>query len=151
MVDVVNTSRFSVLLPEEGGWQATVQQLLEPQGIQTLVVRSGRDALRIMEQQPVHAAVIPQDMPSLNGLQVIRRMNGMAHRPPAILLANRMTNHLLHEALGMHVFSVLSRPVDMNLLLDALARLMRRFYESRWPAPPGMPGPKDGPPQSGLC
>jgi len=47
MVDVVNSSRFSVLLPEEGGWQATIQQLLEPQGIQTLVVRTGRDALRI--------------------------------------------------------------------------------------------------------
>jgi DNA-binding NtrC family response regulator len=136
MADVANPTRFSVLLPEDGGWQATVQQLLEPQGIQTLVARTGRDALRIIEMHPVHAAVIPQDMPSLNGLQVIKRMNDLAHRPPAILLANRMTNHLLQEALGMHVFSVLSRPVDLNLLLDSLARLMRRFYESRWPSPP---------------
>jgi DNA-binding NtrC family response regulator len=53
--------------------------------------------------------------------------------PPAILLTNHLTNHLLHEALGMHVFSVLSKPVDFNLLLDALARLMRRFHENRWP------------------
>jgi len=47
-----------------------------------------------------------------------------------------MTDHLLHEALGMKVFSVLSKPVDLNVLLDALARVMRRFYESRWPEPP---------------
>ena len=53
--------------------------------------------------------------------------------PPAILLASQLTNHLLHEALGMHVFSVLSKPVDLNLLLDALARVMRRHYASRWP------------------
>jgi DNA-binding response OmpR family regulator len=150
MADVAHTTRFSVLLPEEGRWQITVQQLLQPQGVQTLVARTGRDALRIMEEQPVHAAVIPQDMPSLNGLQVIRRMNELAHRPPAILLANRMTNHLLQEALGMHVFSVLSEPVDLNLLLDTLARLMRRFYESRWPSPPETPGHRSGPTQPGV-
>ena len=33
----------------------------------------------------------------------------------------------------MHVFSVLSKPVDFNVLLDALARVLRRYYESRWP------------------
>ena len=33
----------------------------------------------------------------------------------------------------MHVFSVLSKPVDPNLLLDALARVLRRYYESKWP------------------
>jgi hypothetical protein len=27
----------------------------------------------------------------------------------------------------MHVFSVLSKPVDFNLLLDALARVLRRY------------------------
>jgi hypothetical protein len=33
----------------------------------------------------------------------------------------------------MKVFSVLSKPVDFNLLLDSLARVMKRHYESRWP------------------
>ena len=35
----------------------------------------------------------------------------------------------------MHVFSVLSKPVDFNLLLDALARVLRRYHENRWPGP----------------
>jgi hypothetical protein len=34
----------------------------------------------------------------------------------------------------MRVFSVLSKPVDLNLLLDALARVLRRHYASRWPS-----------------
>ena len=72
-------------------------------------------------------------MPQLNGLQVVRRMRELSHAPPAILLANQLTTHLLHEAIGMHVFSVLSKPVDFNLLLDALARVMRRHYEGKWP------------------
>ena len=52
----------------------------------------------------------------------------------AILLASQLTNHLLHDALAMHVFTVLAKPVDFNVLLDALARVLRRYHESRWPS-----------------
>jgi DNA-binding NtrC family response regulator len=50
-----------------------------------------------------------------------------------ILLTSHLTNHLLHEALAMQVFSVLSKPVDFNVLLDSMARVLRRFHENRWP------------------
>lgn len=137
MTTTKSQPRFSVLLPQEQeGWHLTVSQLLQPQGVQTVFARTGREALQMIESESIHCAVVDQSMPSLNGLQVIKRMNELACRPPAILLADRMTDHLLHEALGMKVFSVLSKPVDLNVLLDALARVMRRFYESRWPAPP---------------
>jgi DNA-binding response OmpR family regulator len=76
-------------------------------------------------------------MPQLGGLQVIKLMREIANAPPAILLANQLTNNLLHEALGMHVFTVLTKPVDFNVLLDALARVLRRYHESRWPANEG--------------
>jgi len=79
-------------------------------------------------------AVLDAQMPQLGGLQVIKMMREVLKAtPPAILLTSHLTNHLLREALGMHVFSVLSKPVDFNLLLDALARVLRRHYESRWP------------------
>ena len=134
MVDTTSSTRLNVLLPyEQEGWHQTVRRLLEPLGIQTVAARNGREALRILESGGVHVAVLDAEMPQLGGMQIIRRMNDLATRPPAILLANHMTNHLLQEALGMHVFSVLSKPVDLNVLLDALARVMRRHYESRWP------------------
>jgi CheY-like chemotaxis protein len=128
--------RFTVLLAnEQEGWHQTVRGLLEPQGVQTISARSGREALEVMEKRPVHVAVLDQQMPQLGGLQVIRLMNELhPSAPPAILLAHDLNSHLLREALGMHVFSVLSKPVDTNLLLDALARVLRRYYESRWPS-----------------
>jgi CheY-like chemotaxis protein len=140
--------RFTVLLAnEQEGWHQTVRQLLQPQGVETVSARSGREALNLLETRPFHCAVLDAQMPQLGGLQVIklmremqvRRANGL-HVPPAILLANQLTSHLLHEALGMHVFSVLSKPVDFNVLLDTLARVLRRHYENKWP---GM-GPADG-------
>src|SRR5262249_28002840 len=128
-------ARFTVLLPtEREGWNDTLTRLLEPQGVHTLLARSGREALGLIESTPVHAVVLDTQMPQLGGLQVIRIMRERKQSLPAILLTNRLTSHLLHEALGMHVFSVLSKPVDFNLLLDALARILRRYHENRWPA-----------------
>src|SRR2546421_11428647 len=133
--------RFKVLLAnEQEGWHQTVRRLLEPQGVQTLSARSGREALELIESTPVHVAVLDAQMPQLGGMQGIRMMR--EHRqggerargfaPPAILLANDLNSPLLREALAMHVFSVLSKPVDLNVMLDALAGVLRRDHESRW-------------------
>jgi CheY-like chemotaxis protein len=134
MVQAIQPSRLTVLLAnEQEGWHQTVRTLLEPQGVETISARSGREAIQLMESKPVHVAVLDAQMPQLGGMQVIRLMREMPAAPPAILLAHDLTSHLLREALGMHVFSVLSKPVDFNVLLDTLARVMRRHYESRWP------------------
>ena len=129
-------SRFTVLLANEAeGWHQTVRSLLEPQGVATVTARSGREALDIVQQRRIHVVVLDQQMPQLGGLQVVKLMREMRGKlPPTILLANQLTTHLLHEALGMHIFSVLSKPVDFNMLLDTLARVMRRHYEGRWPS-----------------
>ena len=132
-------NRLTVLLAnEQEGWHQTVRGLLEPQGVTTVTARNGREAIAVMEAQPIHLAVLDAQMPGLGGLQVVKLMREMEksdHRklPPAILVADDLSSALLREALGMHVFSVLSKPVDFNLLLDAMARVMRRHYESRWP------------------
>ena len=131
---VRHANRLTVLLAnEQEDWHQTVRGLLQPQGVQTLSARSGREALDLIESRPVHVAVLDQQMPQLGGLQVIKLMRELEHAPPAILLASQLTNHLLHEALSMQVFTVLNKPVDFNLLLDALARVLRRYHESRWP------------------
>jgi CheY-like chemotaxis protein len=137
MLDAGSTARFTVLLPsEKEGWHETLARLLEPQGVHTLLAHSGREALGLIESNDIHAAVLDTQMPQLGGLQVIKLMREMRNKlpPPAILLAQHLTNSLLREALGMRVFSVLSKPVDFNLLLDALARLLRRYHENRWPS-----------------
>jgi two-component system response regulator YesN len=134
MVNVLPSSRLTVLLADEQeSWHSTVRGLLEPQGVQTLSARTGREALDLIQTKPIHVAVLDQIMPQMGGLQVIKLMRDFPTAPPAILLTNQLTNHLLQEALGMHVFTVLSKPVDFNLLLDALARVLRRYHESRWP------------------
>jgi CheY-like chemotaxis protein len=134
MIHAKPKNRFTVLLAnEQESWHEMVSGLLQPQGVQTVSAHNGREALDLIETTQVHVAVLDAQMPQLGGLQVIRLLRELHKATPAILLTNHLTNHLLHEALGMQVFSVLSKPVDFNLLLDALARVLRRYHENRWP------------------
>ncbi|MGF1633457.1 MAG: response regulator [Phycisphaerae bacterium] len=156
MVQQAAQVRLRVLLADrDNSWQEAARLLLEPHGVQTLTVRTGRDALEIIERREVHVAVLDQEMPQLNGLQIVRmaqarveargetrgETHGEAGGPagtragvvPAILLTQSLTNHLLQQALGNRVFSVLSKPVQLEVLLDTLARVVRRHYEDRWP------------------
>jgi CheY-like chemotaxis protein len=136
-------ARLTVLLAnEQEAWHPTVRQLLAPQGVHLLTAHTGREALSIMESQTVHVAVLDYRMPQLGGLQVIKLVKEWARsrgrwEPATILLADGLTNTLLHEALGMSVFTVLAKPVDHEQLLDALARAMRRYHRSQWPTGAG--------------
>src|SRR3954463_5188005 len=107
-----HSNRLTVLLTDQSdaNWQGTVRTLLEPQGVHTVTVRTGREALDLLETTTIHLAILDANMPQLGGLQVIKLLREHkpdAKTPPAILLAHQLTNHLLHDALGMQVFSVL--------------------------------------------
>jgi DNA-binding NtrC family response regulator len=129
--------RLTVLLAnEQEGWHQTVRGLLEPQGVRTVSVRSGRDVLDALEhdsQNPIHVAVLDAQMPHLGGMAVMKMMQQRAGSPPAILLADQISSALMQEALALKAFSVLSKPVDFNLLLDSLARVVKRHYKGHWP------------------
>lgn len=152
-------------------WHRTARGLLGAQGVTTLVARTGREALGLIEDSAlghgprIHVAVLDQHMPLMGGLQILRRLQRelreaqnrailrpsapaaplSAERtpqtpassppamPPAILLADSMASGTMHEALMVQVFSVLPRPVELNLLLDTLARALKRYYQNRWP------------------
>ena len=55
---------------------------------------------------------------------------------PAVILITppQQDQKLLQEALKFNAFSVLAEPVDVNLLLETMARALRRFHQNQWPA-----------------
>ncbi len=131
-----HNNRLTVLLAnEQEEWHRTVRGLLEPQGVRTVSVRTGRDVLDVVEHGDIHVAVLDAGMPQLGGMQVVKMMHQLPKGRviPAIMLADHLTDQLMHEALQLHVFSVLSKPVDFNVLLDSLARVIKRHYRDRWP------------------
>lgn len=62
------------------------------------------------------------------------RQSGFSGRPLVILLVRQTEDRLIREALRQDVFSVLPDPLQVNDLLDVMARALRRCYGEGWPA-----------------
>jgi CheY-like chemotaxis protein len=67
------------------------------------------------------------------------RVEPAAHRkdvlPTVILVSPVQDQATLQAALWFEAFSVMREPVDTDLLLDLMARALRRFHGDQWPAP----------------
>lgn len=151
-------ARFNVLLTEDRRhadehWVNQLPRLLEPQGVQAFVARSGREAVDITMSVRIHAAVVdiatPTEGESVSagtpgGLWLLEMFRRLPDRPPTVVVNNRLitqrqAQRLLADALRLGAFSVVNRPNDLDELLAVFRRLIDRRYRGQWPAD-GMPG-----------
>jgi DNA-binding NtrC family response regulator len=121
---------ISVLVSEaDWAWPQAATSVFEPRGIQMLLARRPNDLLEIVQQRRIQAAIVDADSQVLSGLGAIRIIR--AHNPllPCILLACEIEQKMLKRALELDVFSVLTKPVDFELLTRQLDRLFVKRYD----------------------
>jgi len=152
----VSATRFNVLLTEDRDhatehWTRQLPRLLEPMGIAAHVARTAPEAIELAERIQMHAAVLDLATPmaarqeSGSGgfggrdrfwlVEVFQRMPG---RPPIVVLrppawSSREAQRLLERAVQRDVFSVVDKPVELELLLDVFRRLVEQRYGGSWP------------------
>lgn len=144
-------NRLNVLLTEaDEPWSRQLPRLLEPQGVRTICVTTVNQAVRAMEHEPIHAAVVDIALPmhqtvamsgtmETGGLKLLRVIRRMHPAPPTVVVRGRYfdrrtDDRLLTEALKLEAFSVLDQPVQLEQLLETLRRLLQRHYGGQWPA-----------------
>ncbi|GAB4195619.1 MAG: hypothetical protein Kow00105_09860 [Phycisphaeraceae bacterium] len=162
-IDEQSASRFNVLLTEDrehspGHWTRQLPRLLQPQGVRSYVARSGRQALGLMSQVNIHAALIdlatPQDDPQSQpgprlgfmaqmrtgdeGLWVLEMLRRQPNRPPVVVVNSRaiapgQAQRYLNQALRLGAFTIVNRPNDLEDMLNVIKRLIDRQYEGTWP------------------
>jgi CheY-like chemotaxis protein len=164
-------------------WYETLSQMLLPLGVQTFEATSGPQAVKLIEERPIHLAVVDTRLPDIGGMNVLKliqkirdraqkpdflsgpdpqktqirfqmqveekdnagnvqrrievKFDGQAERMPVypvvFLLTPQPTDKVMQEALKFNAFSVLAEPVDVNLMLEMMARAMKRFHQNHWP------------------
>lgn len=152
--------RLNLLLSYAGwreqNWAEQLPRLLNTMGVSTIQVGSGKQATDVLSTQNVHIAIVDLGLPiedtdnnynnntilntypNTGGtrlLQLLRRLNN----PPPTVVVRRPANtqradmRLMQEALREGAFAVIDAPVKLEMLLEIMRRILKRYYSNMWP------------------
>lgn len=133
--------RITILIENANwAWPQAVTNIFQPRGISALVAQSTSDAVRLIRNNRIHLAIIDASelqpsSPNVNrsesaGLNLLRTIHNQHRLVPCIVLAEEINDRILNHALALGAFSVLKKPVDLNLLANRIDRLFAKLYDS---------------------
>jgi DNA-binding NtrC family response regulator len=111
-------------------WPEVQRNLFEPRGVNLLVAENTSDFVNIIEQRRIHTTIVDLDSEKSAGLATIQIIRIDYPLLPCILLTCAAGESILSKALRLDVFSVIEKPVDMNILQEQLNRLFIKKYNS---------------------
>jgi CheY-like chemotaxis protein len=138
----------------EQHWTSQLPRLLEPQGVASYLVGTGREAVDLAERMEFHAAVIDMSTPigpeqrgvpgphghvgPGDGFWVLEVLRRLPSNPPVVILrkpafSQRQAERTLNVALRLGAFTVLKKPVDVEQVLAVFQRLVDKRYRGAWP------------------
>ncbi len=101
-----------------------VKEMLEIEGWTVETIADGKEAsANISGDHQYHLLLIDYDLPSVNGLEIVRRARSLPHRitTPIVVLSATPVEAAAREA-GADVF--LQKPQDVNSLVETVSRLL---------------------------
>jgi DNA-binding NtrC family response regulator len=127
----MTTSEINILLGQaERNWEEIIANVFAPRGINSLVVRDAAEALDVLSNRYVHTAIVDMDTQRSGGFGLVKVIRKYHPRLPFIMFSGSSERKELALALEFNVFSVIAKPVNIEILQDELNRLFKKMYNS---------------------
>ena len=129
---VYETAKFdeiNVLASQaDWAWPMALRDIFQPRGVNLLVAQGINDFVQIIQQKRIHTTIVDMDSEKSSGMATVRIIRMEYPMLPCIMLASCTCESILNKALQLDVFSVIDKPVDLNVLREQLNRLFIKKY-----------------------
>lgn len=115
-----------LVVDDEERFRANMLRLLGMHGLRALAAPGGREALDIMDREPVDVMLLDMKMPGMNGAEVMAELAKRAQRPEVIFLSGHASLDLPLEAVCKGACDYLIKPCAMDVLLAKVESAMER-------------------------
>ena len=119
------------LVDDDAAVRDALELLIGTVGLRVEQWASPERFLADFDRQSIGAIVLDIRMPGLSGLSVLDSLQAAGVDHPVIMLTGHGTVDLCRRAFKAGVAEFLEKPVDDELLLDALQQAVRRHVKSR--------------------
>ena len=105
---------------DEEDFVRTMAERMEMRSLGGDVALSGEEALRMLEGDVPDVMVLDLRMPGLDGLEVLRRVKVAYPQVAVIVMTGRGTEQDEARAMELGAFAYLTKPVDINRLMETI-------------------------------
>jgi len=117
-----------------------LRAVLEHKGYAVHEAGNGRQAADYARASQVDLVLTDLWMPEMNGVELIEELNRTGSRAEVLVLSAHVTETSTEKLEGLGVFRILAKPVDLNVLLEAVegglaSDRVERISAKRAPAP----------------
>ena len=109
-------------------WPQAVAEIFQPRGFNALVANSAQDLVQLVSKNRIHLAILDMVMGNVSAMHSLKIIRQYDQLLPCIVLAQKPAESFLAEALALDAFSVVDKPVDLNLLAYQVDRLYKKYY-----------------------
>lgn len=111
---------------------SVIDRLLTDEGYQSKTAQRGRQALEIVEKNPVDVVITDLKMPEMDGVEVLRRVKALDQNIEVIILTGYASLETAVDCLRCGAFDYLTKPLeDVDDLLDVIRRARQHREEKR--------------------
>jgi len=125
------TARPSVLIvDDDAGMVDTLADVFTAKGFDTATAHSGQAAVSMIERAPYDVVLMDIQMPGLNGIQALKAIRMRLPGIPVIMMT-AFTRHELVEEANRAAVAVLSKPLELDDVLQLIERTLRTAKKRR--------------------
>jgi len=116
-----------LLVDDEPKVLASLSSLLESLGYRTLKTLDPNEALAAIENQPVDLVLLDLVMPSLDGIEVLKRIMAKGLSLPVVMLSGHGTIAKAVEATKIGAFDFLEKPVEIDKIRITIENALTKY------------------------
>ncbi len=117
---------MNILIVDDDPMMAkTLSDIIKLKGYEADMSISGKEAFSKLKDKEFHCVISDIKMPGMSGLELYRIIKQKFNYIPVILMSAYSSENIIEKALAEGVISVLTKPLDINLILNFLSFLQK--------------------------
>jgi NADH:ubiquinone oxidoreductase subunit E/DNA-binding response OmpR family regulator len=134
-VQNLGSSADVVVIDDEASIREGCRQALESEGYRALLADNGIDGLEMVKQVRPRVVLLDLRMPGISGVEVLDRLPGIDPRIIPIVITGYGSVDTAVNSMRRGAFDFISKPFDVDALLNTVGRAMKRYEETVEPQP----------------
>jgi CheY-like chemotaxis protein len=122
-------SKRILIADDEASVRSSLASVLELEGYETLEARNGREVIARLRQEPCDLLLLDLSMPGLDGWRALDAVSKLLPLLPVIVITARPNQY--PRAVGAAVDALMEKPLDLPVLLRAIADLLQASEADR--------------------